>query len=102
MEIIKSGTKEAQAIISRFLDKKWSNKGATIYHAYGKPSYNKIQAWENIQHRALNTEGYNKDLRVTGATCYFFSTIYSYTTEEGTFIVQDTPGHTKVTKLEEN
>lgn len=99
MKIVNPGTKEAAHIIALFKDLKWSNKGS-IYEAYGKPSSVKINAWESIARRARGTEGYNKDLRCTSATCYFFSTIYSYTRPDGTFIVYDTPSYTKIVKLE--
>lgn len=100
MKIVNPETKEAAHIIALFKDLKWSNKGS-IYEAYGKPSSAKISAWESIARRALGTEGYNKDLRCTSASCYFFSTIYSYTREDGTFIVYDTPSTTKIVKLED-
>jgi len=99
MITVKAGTKAANAIIATFKDLKWSNKGS-IYEAYGKPSATKVAIYESIKRRALETEGYNKDLRVTSANCYFFSTIYSYTNDEGTFIVYDTPSYTKIVKLE--
>lgn len=97
---VNPGTKEARAIIATFKDMKWRNKG-TIYDAYRKPSFFKVSAWEDISRRAAKTTGYNNDLRVTSANCYHFSTIYSYTNAEGTFIVFDTPSYTKVVKLEE-
>ncbi len=99
MKTINPGTKEAASIIALFKDLKWSNKGS-IYEAYGKPSATKISVWESIARRALETEGYNKDLRCTSANCYFFSTIYSYTRPDGLFIVYDTPSGAKIVKLE--
>ena len=95
MKQIKNGTKEAQSIIAIFNDKKWSNKGS-IYDAYGKPSAKKVSIWKAIEKRAKETAGYNDDLRVVSRNGYLFSTMYSYTTDEATYIVYDTKSETKV------
>lgn len=95
MKTVKNGTKEASAIISIFTDNKWSNKGS-IYEAYGKPSATKVKAWKDIEARAKATAGYDDNLRVCSRNGYCFSTIYSYTTDEATFIVYDTKRGTKV------
>lgn len=94
-------TKEAQGIISLFKDDKWSNKGS-IYEAYGRPSATKVAVWNDIVQRAANTQGYNHDIRVTSCNTYRFSTMYSYTNDEGTFIIYDTPSYTKQVKMEED
>ena len=99
MKMIKSGTKEAERIMNIFFS--GANKGS-IYTAYGRCSATKKEAWEDIARRARATEGYNNDLRVTSANCHFFSTIYSYTTADGRFIVYDTAGGTKCVKIEES
>ena len=88
---IKNTTKKARAIIDTFNSNYW-NRG-TIWEAYQKPSSTKVRAYEEILRRALDTEGYNHDLRITGASCHFFSTMYSYTDSEGTHIVYDTPSN---------
>lgn len=87
-------TKQAQSIIRTF-NSGW-RKGNTIYDAYANPSRAKINAYTAILKRALGTEGYNHDLRITGASCHIFSTMYSYADAEGTHIVYDTPSDTKV------
>ena len=96
MKTVKTGTKEAQAIINTFTSR-WANKG-DIWEAYGKPSATKVSIWREIEKRAKATDGYNDDLRVTGRNCYTFSTIYSYTQNDVTYIVCDTKGGTKVTE----
>lgn len=85
-------TKKAQQIINTFNSRYW-NKGS-IYEAYQNPSSAKINAYEGIERRAWNNEGYNHDLRITGASSHFFSTMYSYTDSEGTHIVYDTASNT--------
>lgn len=94
MTDIKRGTKTAEAIINIFSDKKWSNKG-NIWEAYGKPSAKKVNIWKAIEKRAKETDGYNDDLRVVSRNGYVFSTIYSYTQNDVTYIVYDTKSDTK-------
>ena len=94
MRLIKTGTKEAQGIINLFTSK-WSNKG-DIFEAYGKPSATKISIWREIEKRAKATEGYNDDLRVCSRNGWVFSTLYSYTQNDITYIVCDTKSETKV------
>lgn len=92
MKRIKNTTKKAQQIINTFNSRYW-NKGS-IYEAYRNPSSAKINAYEGIERRAWNTEGYNHDLRITGASSHFFFTMYSFNDAEGTHIVYDTPSDT--------
>lgn len=93
MKTVKNGTKEAQAIISIF--QSYSNKG-DIWEAYGKPSATKVSIWRKIEARAKATDGYNDDLRIVSRNGYVFSTIYSYTVNDVTYIVYDTKSGTKI------
>ena len=94
MESVKATTKKAADIIATFNRCKYDHAG--IYDAYGRPSCYKVAAFNEIQERARNTAGYNHDLTVCGAGSSFFSTIYSYTDENGMHIVKDTPSNTFV------
>ena len=93
MTSINYGTKKhAQAIWT------WENcyKGNDVESAYRtRPSYDKISSFNKIWQRAHQTKGYNHDLKVVSANCYFYSTMYSFTDEKGwTFIVYDTHANT--------
>lgn len=95
MRVVKNGTKEAAGIIARF-NSSWSNKG-DINTAYKKPSLAKVRAYNDIWDRAMRTEGYNHDLRVTGANCHMFTTMYSVSNDDGTTsIIYDTPSNTSI------
>ena len=87
MTTVKATTQKGQSII-------WDHRNARyndIFDAYEKPSSKKITAWLNIRRRALETPGYNHDLRVAGRSSHQFSTVYSFTDESGkTTIVKDT------------
>lgn len=90
MTTINKGTKKALAIISDL-----KRPGArSIYEAYGRPSYRKVNAFNAIHERALATEGYNNDLHISGAGSSFFSTVYSFTVNGITTIIKDTPSNT--------
>ena len=89
MTEIKNTTKAGQAIISEY--KYNTNKGRrTIYQAYSRPSYRKVNAYNEIARRANETAGYNNDLTVSGKSSNFFSTLYSYTEAGKTYIIKDT------------
>ena len=97
MTQVNAGTKKAQYLISEF---KNCFVASHITGAYYKPSYAKLSSFRQIERRALATEGYNYDLKVTSATSQHYSTMYSYTTESGeTYIVKDTHANTYVTRL---
>jgi hypothetical protein len=93
MKRLNPNTKQAQEIVSAW-ERGWS-KGRTIWEAYARPSAEKVEAFQRILRRAVETEGYNGDIRITGASCQCFSTMYSFTDEEGTHIVWDTPSNTR-------
>lgn len=97
MTKVKNTTKAGQAIINTFNNKRW-HKGS-IYEAYNNPSSAKKNAYYEIECRAYSTDGYNHDLTVVGASSHFFSTMYSYTDEQGTHIVYDTHSDTKVVDI---
>ena len=96
MTKINPGTKKADAMIWE-----WKNcfKGRTVTDAYGRCSYRKIESFQNIMSRCAETEGYNNDLKVTSAGSHFYSTMYSFTTEAGTFIVKDTASNIFILKI---
>lgn len=65
-----------------------------IYEAYGRPSARKVNAFREIEYRAMHTPGYNYDLKVIGRNCMQYSTIYSYTDADGQHIIKDTRDNT--------
>ena len=85
----------------------------TIFSAYQNPSQSKIQAFYSIKYDYEKNEGlhavqvgrevkslhYNKDIRVTGASSHFFSTIASFTdTETGAiWLIKETHCNTYAT-----
>jgi len=96
MTIVNAGTKKAEAMIWE-----WKNcyKGDDVRTAYGTCSADKKDSFDAIRRRAIETEGFNNDLKVIGANCYSYSTMYSFTNAEGTFLVKDTYCNTFITKL---
>ena len=75
----------------RFILWDYQNRNhGSIYEAYEKPSYRKIRSYEAIKARAISTHGYNRDLKVVGKNCNFYTTVYSYTIDGVTTIVKDT------------
>ena len=97
MTTINQNTKKAEAMVGEF---NHSYVSHDIYGAYRNPSSAKVRSYNDILRRAIDTEGYNHDLKVTSATCHHYSTMYSYTTAEGeTYIVKDTHANTYITKL---
>ena len=87
-EIKKNTKKAADIIADTFRDL------GSIYEAYGRCSAKKIQAWEEIKSRAKSTPGYNNDLHVCSKCTNFFTTAYTYTDGEKTYVVKDTPAYT--------
>ena len=96
MTKINPGTKKAEAMIYE-----WKNcwKGDDVRLAYGKCSFDKQVSFDSIRRRACETEGYNHDLKVTSASCYFYSTMYTFTNNEGTFLVKDVKSNTYILKI---
>lgn len=87
MTEIKAGTVKAQEMESLL-----NSYGAArdIWDAYEKPSAAKARAWREIESRAQQTPGYAHDLKITGASSHFFSTIYSYIEDGVRHIIRDT------------
>lgn len=87
----------------------------TIYDAYTTPSNNKVGAWISIQFDYGNNNGlhaiqvgrqfkslqYNNDVRVTGASSHFFSTIASFTDTDTCeiWLIKETHANTYACKL---
>lgn len=96
MTKVNMGTKRAEAMIYE-----WENcyKGRSVNDAYRKCSRIKQLTFQDIELRACGTEGYNHDLKVTSANCNFYSTMYSFTNDEGTFLVKDTASNTFILKI---
>ena len=88
MTRLNPSTKKAAAIVSEWRYNR--NRHASIHDAYGRPSPRKVSTYEDIARRAAKTPGYNHDLTVTGAGSNFYSTVYSFTDEEGTHVIKDT------------
>lgn len=93
MKAINEGTKKQAEIIWTW---EHCNKGRNLYEAYrSKVSAEKYASFNQIEQRAMRTDGYNHDLKVTGASSWFYSTMYTFTDEHGwTFIVYDTHSNT--------
>ena len=99
MKKINIGTK-------KYYDILWAwhncNKGEDLEHAYrGKVSSEKRNSFKGIWFRAHQTEGYNDDLKITGASSWFYSTMYSFTQEGRTYVVYDTHANTYIIELED-
>lgn len=92
MTTIKKGTKLYNAIMWDYMN---LNKG-DIFEAYNRPSPAKIRSYKDIENRALNTAGYNYDLKVVACSSHFYSTIYSYIENGKKYIVKDTYANTYV------
>lgn len=91
------------------------SKHRSIYDAYVTPSNNKVYAWNELKSdystnnglhaiqvgRTFKSLQYNNDIRVTGASSHFFSTIASFTdTETGEiWLVKETHANTYACKL---
>ena len=93
---VNKDTKKAQEMIWE-----WRNRiaGKTIEEAYTNPSADKISSFNDIWFRAKSTTGYNQDLKVTVKNCYSYSTMYTFTNNEGTFLVKDTKSYTYITQI---
>lgn len=89
MTTIKENTKAGQAIINDYL-RTMRNGKKTIYQAYGRPSSTKVESYNAIEKRAVETDGYQHDLSVCGAGSHFFSTIYSVIENGTKYIIKDT------------
>ena len=92
MKTVNKGTKKYDEIVW-----KWEhcNCGDSIEKAYRtKPSTEKMRTFKDIWFRATQTKGYNHDLKVVSASCWFYSTMYSFTLEDKNFLVYDTPSNT--------
>ena len=96
---VNKGTKKANYI-------KWDvenitrwNNYSDIYDAYEKPSIYKVRSFNAINERALETDGYNYDLRITGKNSMQYSTIYTFTEDGKTYAVKDTKDNCYITEL---
>ena len=81
---------------------KWEhcNKGKNLNHAYrGKVSEEKNKTFNDICFRATQTDGYNHDLKVVASNTYFYSTMYSFTVDNQTFVVYDTHANTYIFEI---
>lgn len=96
MKKINIGTKKAEALVWEFEN---CFKGHTVDDAYGTCSSSKKRSFDEIQRRCWETEGYNHDLKVTGTSSFAYSTMYSFTNDEGTFLVKDTSSNTYILKV---
>ena len=96
MTEINPGTKKADTMIWE-----WKNcfKGRSVSDAYGRCSSAKMSSYRMILERAISTDGYNGDIKVTSANCHFYSTMYSFTTDAGTYIVKDTASNIFILKI---
>lgn len=96
MTNVNLGTKQASRMVWEWNN---CNKGNDVRIAYGKCSSIKQSSFDNIKSRACKTEGYNNDLKVTAAGSHFYSTMYSFTNDNGTFLVKDTASNTFILKI---
>ena len=108
----KENTKAASYMINEF---NHSNIFNTIYSAYERPSYAKVQAYNalimdyktnNGLHaiqvgREFKSLQYNGDIRVISASCHVFTTIASFTdTNNGDiYLIKETHCNTYACKL---
>ena len=98
MTNVKASTKKGQEIINDFYRAVSNHK--TIYTAYNNASYAKQNAWNEIKARAKDTEGYENNLSIVGASSHFFSCIYSYVQDGIRYIVKDTHSNTFIVAMD--
>lgn len=97
MTRVNNGTKMADSMIWRW---EHCNKGRTVEDAYRtRPSAAKISSYNDILSRCLETEGYNGDIKVVSASNFVYTTMYSVTNSEGTFLIMDTKADTYILKV---
>ena len=76
------------------------NKGKDLAQAYrGQVSADKRRSYDDIWFRAMQTEGYNHDIKVVASNTYFYSTMYSFTIDNQTFVVYDTHANTYIFEI---
>jgi len=95
MTKVKANTQKGLGIIWDFEHARYND----IYDAYDRPSNVKVRTFNEIKERALQTAGYNRDLRVAGRGTHTYSTVYSFTDENGTHIVKDTKSNTYIVTI---
>lgn len=83
---VNPNTVKGRNLINAFLK---STKGDSIYKAYAKPSYKKVEAFNEIKKEMSQVNGYG--LRITGAGSDFFSCAYKLVDPEGhTYLIYHT------------
>ena len=97
MTVVNPGTKKADAMLWEYTN---CYRGRSVNDVYGRCSAVKKSSFSVIELRACGTEGYNHDLKVTGANCNTYSTMYTFTNADGTFLVKDTYCNTFILKIE--
>lgn len=97
MTVVNPETKKADALLWEYTH---CYKGKTLSDVYSTCSCRKIESFNNIRMRCFETEGYNKDLKITGSNCDTYSTMYTFTNADGTFLVKDTYCNTFILKIE--
>ena len=95
MTTIKKGTKNYDAFIWEY---NRCNNG-DIYDAYKSPSPAKVRSYKDIENRAKDTNGYNHDLKVTGKSSNFYSTMYTFTENGKKYLVKDTYANTYILEM---
>lgn len=96
MTKVNKGTRKAEEMRR---DLGYATYNRDIYDAYDRPSRRKVETFNEIKQRALDTDGYNGDLHVCGHNTSTYSTIYSFTQDGTTYIVKDTKSYTYITEL---
>lgn len=94
---VNKGTKTHDWLVYDYKRTAWTYDD--IYDAYEKPSVYKVRSFEAIRRRAMETDGYNYDLKITGKNCMQYSTIYSFSQDGKTYIVKDTKDNTYIAEL---
>lgn len=92
MTRINATTKKGSQIIDDLY--RTSYKGYSFEDVYKSASSAKWRAWHEIEYRAMNTQGYEHNLHIVGASSHFFSTIYSYVEDGMRHIIYDTHSNT--------
>ena len=95
MTKVNANTQKGRFIIWDFENARFKD----IFDAYDRPSSTKVKTFNEIKNRALQTAGYNHDLRVAGRGTRTYSTVYSFTDENGTHIVKDTKSNTFIVTI---
>ncbi len=84
--VVNPTTQQAQRMISAY---KRTRLGNSIYTAYGRPSYRKVNAFNHIESEMNFVGGYG--MRITGAGSSIFTCAYILPVDNKEYLIYHTP-----------